>query len=158
MSEYNWNQFCKRIPIRASAQDIYSAWTTSAGLESWFLRKAVFTDLNKRQRSADEPVRPGDSYEWTWFGYPDSVHEQHTILDTNGNDHLEFRFSGGCIVSVRIKKENQEIICELVQDMSPADESKRQSYYIECATGWTFYLTNLKSILEGGIDLRNTNE
>jgi hypothetical protein len=24
-------------------------------------------------------------------------------------------------------------------------------------TGWTFYLANLKSVLEGGLDLRNKN-
>jgi hypothetical protein len=26
---------------------------------------------------------------------------------------------------------------------------------VGCGEGWTFYLTNLKSILEGGVDLRN---
>ena len=26
-----------------------------------------------------------------------------------------------------------------------------------CLEGWTFYLTNLKSVIEGGLDLRNKN-
>jgi hypothetical protein len=26
---------------------------------------------------------------------------------------------------------------------------------VGCQLGWTFYLTNMKSIAEGGIDLRN---
>ena len=30
--------------------------------------------------------------------------------------------------------------------------------YIGCGEGWTFYLANLKSMLEGGIDLRNKND
>ena len=30
--------------------------------------------------------------------------------------------------------------------------------FLECGEGWAFYLTNLKSHLEGGIDLRNRNE
>lgn len=32
-----------------------------------------------------------------------------------------------------------------------------QPKHIGYKTGWTFYLANLKSILEGGIDLRNRN-
>ncbi len=115
MSEYNWDQFTKRVTIKASAQDVYKAWATQSGLESWFLRKAVFTDISKRQRDPNSFVQPGDIYEWTWFGYPDSVHEHHTIIEANGNDHLKFRFSGGCIVTVTIKNENNELICELAQ-------------------------------------------
>lgn len=29
---------------------------------------------------------------------------------------------------------------------------------LSCKTGWTSYLANLKSVLEGGIDPRNKNE
>jgi hypothetical protein len=38
------------------------------------------------------------------------------------------------------------------------NESGQRYFFIECGKGWTFYMTNLKSILEGGIDLRNKNE
>ncbi|HSZ85155.1 MAG TPA: SRPBCC domain-containing protein [Puia sp.] len=158
MSEYNWNHFTKRININASVSEIYNAWTTQSGLEKWFLRRAEFMDKNKNVRDRNSSVQAGDTYEWTWFGYPDSVHEHHTILETNGNDYLKFRFSGGCIVEVIIKNENDETICELTQDTTPADEHKRLMFFIECSKGWTFYMTNLKSILEGGIDLRNKNE
>jgi hypothetical protein len=34
---------------------------------------------------------------------------------------------------------------------------EQQYFFIECGLGWTFYLANLKSILEGGLDLRNKN-
>jgi hypothetical protein len=37
------------------------------------------------------------------------------------------------------------------------DETVQRFYFIECGKGWTFYMTNLKSILEGGIDLSNKN-
>src|SRR5579871_1552220 len=58
MSEYNWDQFTKRITIKASAQDVYKAWATQSGLESWFLRKAVFTDISKRQRDPNYSFNP----------------------------------------------------------------------------------------------------
>jgi uncharacterized protein YndB with AHSA1/START domain len=158
MSEHNWDSFTKRITINAPVSEIFKSWTTQTGLEKWFLRKAEFTVKNKTIRPVDSAVQAGDTYEWTWFGYPENAAERHTILENNGNDQLKFRFSGGCIVSVSIKNENGETICELTQDMIPADEHKRQMFYLECSTGWTFYMTNLKSILEGGIDLRNKNE
>jgi uncharacterized protein YndB with AHSA1/START domain len=158
MKENNWNQFTKRITINAPALKIYQSWTTQNGLESWFLRKALFTRHHKDIIGRDIPVEEGDTYEWTWFGYPETMEERHTVLAANGKDYLQFRFSGGCIVSVHIKTEYQETICELVQDNSTADENKRQMFYIECGNGWIFYMANLKSILEGGIDLRNKNE
>jgi uncharacterized protein YndB with AHSA1/START domain len=158
MSEQNWNSFTKRITISAPVAAIYRSWATQSGLETWFLRKAEFRDKNKKMRPRDSSVEAGDSYEWSWYGYPESAMERHTVLEVNGNDYLKFRFSGGCLVSVIIKKENGETVCELTQDMSPADAHKRQMFYLECSTGWVFYLTNLKSILEGGIDLRNKNE
>jgi hypothetical protein len=34
---------------------------------------------------------------------------------------------------VKIKNENNELICELTQDMNPAEEAKRQILFIECA-------------------------
>ncbi len=37
-------------------------------------------------------------------------------------------------------------------------EAEQRYFFIECGKGWTFYMTNLKSILEGGIDLRNKIE
>ena len=158
MNTYNWSQFIKRININASVQEVYNAWTSEEGLESWFLRKAIFTRNHKHKLHKKENILEGDSYEWNWFGYDDSIAERHTILAANGKDNLQFRFSGGCIVTVNIKKENGETICEVVQNMSPADENKRQSFYMECSFGWIFYLANLKSIMEGGVDLRNKNE
>ena len=46
---------------------------------------------------------------------------------------------------------------ELTQEKIPLDEESKVNYHLGCMEGWTFYLANLKSILEGGIDLRNKN-
>jgi hypothetical protein len=158
MKEYNWNEFTKRIAINAPSAIIYHAWATQEGLEKWFLRKAEFTNTGKQARERNSPVEQGDTYEWSWFGYPDSNAERSGICAANGHDYLQFGFAGNCTVSVSIKKEKNETICELVQNMDGADEKERPFFYVECGKGWTFYLANLKSILEGGIDLRNKNE
>ena len=157
MSTYNWKQFIKRIPIKTSPKAIYDAWATQQGLESWFLRLAQFTRADGIHRPKNSQVETGDTYKWRWFGYSDAATEENKILAANGWDQIQFGFSGGCIVTVSIKQEEGETICELVQDMPMDDEKEQQHFYIECSKGWTFYMSNLKSILEGGLDLRNKN-
>lgn len=154
---YSWKQFTLHIPIKASAKSIYDAWATQKGLESWFLRMAQFSKPDGSLRPKNSVIEKGDIYKWLWFGYDDTIVEEKEILAANGWDELKFSFSGGCIVTVTIKKENGETICELVQEMPMDDEKEQQHFFIECGKGWTFYLTNLKSILEGGLDLRNKN-
>ncbi|HEV7781680.1 MAG TPA: hypothetical protein VGO58_10475 [Chitinophagaceae bacterium] len=66
-------------------------------------------------------------------------------------------FSGGCIVTVSVRQEEGETICELVQQMPMEDEQEQQHFFIECGKGWGFYMANLKSVLEGGLYLRNKN-
>jgi uncharacterized protein YndB with AHSA1/START domain len=136
----------------------YNAWTSRSALERWFLRTAEFTTPNNLVRENQEAIVKGDSYRWLWHGYDDSVVEKGTIVDANGNDLIRFSFAGSCIVTVSIKKEEAETIVELEQQNIPLDEMARVNYHLGCMTGWTFYLANLKSILEGGIDLRNKNE
>lgn len=157
MSSYNWKQFTKRVPVNASPKAIYDAWATQQGLESWFLRLAQFIKADGAIRSKNSYIERGDTYKWLWHGYDDAVAEEAKILAANGWDQLSFGFSGGCIVTVSIKQEEGETICELVQQMPMDDEKEKQHFYIECGKGWTFYLTNLKSMLEGGLDLRNKN-
>jgi uncharacterized protein YndB with AHSA1/START domain len=153
----NFRQFTRRIPIKAPAKAIYDAWTTQQGLESWFLRLAAFTDAAGAARGRTSRIASGDHYKWLWHGYDDSATQEREIMEVKGWDKLQFSFSGGCIVTVTVKQESGETICELVQDMPMEDSQKRQAYYIDCGNGWGFYLVNLKSILEGGSDLRNRN-
>ena len=153
----NWKQFTRRITIKAPSKAIYEAWTTQQGLESWFLRQAKFTTADGSTRTKQQQIQPGDHFEWLWHGYDDTVVEKNEVLAVNGWDKLSFRFSGQCQVDVSIKQEKGETVCELIQSMPQEDETQRQFYFIDCGIGWTFYLANLKSILEGGIDLRNKN-
>jgi uncharacterized protein YndB with AHSA1/START domain len=158
METYNWKQFIKRITIKAEARDIFNMWTTQQGLEKWFLKSAEFKLSAGISRQKNEAAQKDDRYKWLWFGYDDSIAEEGKILSSNNEDELQFSFSGGCIVKVIIKQEAGETICELQQTMPMGNETEQRHFFIECGKGWTFYLANLKSILEGGIDLRNKNE
>src|SRR5689334_23173174 len=99
------NKFIKRISIHASPQEIFKAWSTQEGLESWFLRRAEFTTADGRRKGRNESVEKGDQYLWIWHGYGDDVFEQRVILNSNGTDSLSFEFTGKCVVTVNIKIE-----------------------------------------------------
>ena len=77
----------------------------------------------------------------------------------NGKDFFKFSFGKAGICSVAIKQEKGETIVEMVHDNIPTtDEHGMQYFHVGFKTGWTFYFANMKSIFEGGIDLRNKNE
>jgi uncharacterized protein YndB with AHSA1/START domain len=154
----NWSEFKLRVNINAPVNKVYSAWTSSAGLMSWFLRKAIFHSANGTLRKADEPVAAGDQYEWYWHGYPDSVVEKGKIVSANEKDKFVFTFSLGCPVTISIYTQCDETIVELVESNLPTDEETMRKHYVGDSKGWIFYLANLKSVLEGGLDLRNKKE
>lgn len=158
MDKFNWSAFTTRIQVEAPLEKLYSCWATREGIEFWFLRMSEYKKPDGSLRKPDEPVQPGDTYRWRWHGWPDEVTEEGAILDCNGKDYFKFSFgqAGHCAVS--LKTENGRPLVELVQDQIPDDEHGRQYWHLGCKTGWTFYLVNLKSLLEGGIDLRNRDE
>lgn len=158
VTDYDWSSFTVRINIDASRESIYEAWTSQEMLELWFLRLAEFTDTTGNVRGRFDKIEEGDRYKWLWHGYGDDASETGTILEANGADQLKFTFgnAGNCTVS--ITEMAGENIVEIRQDNIPTDEAGKKNYHIGCQLGWTFYLANLKSMLEGGIDLRNRND
>jgi uncharacterized protein YndB with AHSA1/START domain len=157
MSTIDWSRFVIRINIGAPADAIYQAWATRGGMESWFVRLSEYKDKNGVERTADEQVTIGDTYKWLWHGYPDESVEHGQILELNHKDHFKFSFGKAGICTVSIKEEDGEQIVSLTQEAIPTDEQGKMNFHVGCKGGWTFYLANLKSILEGGIDLRNKN-
>lgn len=150
-----FDEFKLCVNINTTIEKVYKAWATSAGLESWFLRKAVFQDNNGNNRSATEMIQENDNYTMLWYGYPDIVAERGKVLKANGENVFSFTFSMGCSVSIRIFSEHNETIVELIESNLPTDEETKMKHYVGDIKGWTFYLANLKSVLEGGLDLRN---
>jgi len=158
MPTHDWSRFTVRIDVNTPVEKLYKAWATRAGMEYWFLRLSEYKKPDGSLRSNDELVETGDSYKWLWHGWPDDTVEHGQVLDCNGKDFFKFSFGKAGNCSVRIYKEQNETIVELVQDEIPTDEHGMQYWHVGCKTGWTFYLANLKSLYEGGIDLRNKNE
>lgn len=156
MSDYDWSRFVLKININAPVESIYMAWTVPEMLERWFLRKAVFHHHGK-ECAVDKMIQEDNTYEWYWHGHNDEVVEKGKVLEVDRQRKLVFSFTGGALVTVDIGEVAGETILMLTQEKIPTDEHGKVHYHMGCKTGWTFYMANLKSYLEGGIDLRNKN-
>ena len=155
MFQYDWSLFTQKIFINAPVQRVYDLWTVRRELENWFLRKAEFIMTDGETRDVDAHAKAGDIYEWMWHGYSDETAEHGSVVEANGKDMFRFVFGKAGVVMVELIAHDNDTEVILTQSEIPDDEQGKVSYHLGCSTGWTFYLANLKSILEGGIDLRN---
>jgi hypothetical protein len=158
MAEFDWSRFSVRINTKIPVDKLYWCWATKEGIEFWFLRRSDYKKPDGGLYSDTAYVQKGDSYSWWWYGYPDEVVEHGEIMEANGKDLFQFRFGDAGICTVRIYEEQGENIVDLTQSEIPTDEKGKQNWHLGCKTGWTFYMSNMKSMLEGGVDLRNRNE
>lgn len=154
---YDWSKFVLKIDIKAPVEAVYHAWTRADELEKWFLRRAVFHNPEKKDLSYIQHFHKDDTYEWYWHGHDDNVVEKGKVLLANGLDKLQFSFTAGALVTVDIGEVMGTTIVMLTQEGIPTSDHGKAAYHVGCISGWTFYLANLKSYLEGGIDLRNKN-
>lgn len=153
----DFSSFKLRINIQASTELIYRYLATPAGLEQWFLREANFYNSESNRRAAEEPIQVGDNYCMRWHGYSDEVTHTGKVLYGDGVQKFGFTFSLGCPVIMLIYTEQNTSILELTCLDLPVLNGLPHEHFIVDPRGWTFYLTNLKSVLEGGLDLRNRN-
>ena len=66
MSSYDWSRFTQRINVNAPAKNLYNAFATRAGMESWFLRVCAYKHAVESLLSNKEQVKAGDIYTWLW--------------------------------------------------------------------------------------------
>lgn len=155
MTDNKWTSFKVAGDYNTDIRSLYEAWATTGGLEKWFLRKANFYTIPRRTREPEEFIMKEDTYKWYWHGYGDDGGEKGQILEANGTDFIKFTFSGGSIVSVNMQSRNGITMVELTQENIPIEADPSKNLFVQCQVGWTFYMANLKSVIEGGIDLRN---
>lgn len=156
MKNFDWTKFTKRIAVRASLETIYNAWAKSSEIEKWFLSTSNYFNEHKQLISKASSIQKGYTYEWSWFLY--DVTEKGNFTEANGKDYLQFTFADVCLVDIKLTKEGDYTIVELTQSNIPSDEESKQNFRLGCDSGWSFFLVNLKSIYEGGIDLRDKDE
>jgi uncharacterized protein YndB with AHSA1/START domain len=138
---YDWTQFTLRIFIRKPPSRVFKAWTDAKLITAWFTEKTVF-----------EPKKNGRIY-FEWLAGDKFETRVDSIVK---NRSVTFPFGGkGEKVTVKFKKDGKGCVCELRQYAMGTSPKDRWVMHRGCIQGWTFFLANLKSYLEHGIDLRD---
>ena len=148
---YDWSQFHVRMYYLASMDEVFARFSTSAGLESFFIYRASHTTPAGDVRDRHESIQAGDRYEWEY------VHDYRhggEFLAVVANERVDFSF-GSMHVSVRFREVGEAIEVDLHQTQCATDDPDRAWQHVNCRSCWIYFLTNLRSILAGGPDVRD---
>jgi uncharacterized protein YndB with AHSA1/START domain len=138
---YDWSHFTEKIEIKASPEKVYRAWTDDKLITKWFVHKAVI-----------EPKKGGRFY----MKFLGDVESDEKVLGIRKNSYFCFSFGkAGETVEITIKKSGKGTDCILRQFGMKTSNKAKVQWHMGCRNGWVFFLTNLKSFLEKGVDLRS---
>ena len=155
MKNFDWTTFTRKIAVKSDLITMYNAWTKASEIEKWFLSNADYFDKSNSLIPKENHIQKNYTYEWSWYLWQGV--EKGEITDVNGKDLIQFSFADECIVEIKLNQLNEFIIVELTQKNIPTDDESKVNVRLGCHTGWSFYMVNLKSVYEGGLDLRNKN-
>ena len=158
---YDWTKFKKEVFIKAKLEDVYNAWAVPNEIIKWFIAEADYTTEDDVQRDQLAPIDQGDSYHWRWHQDLEASGIVHAVIP---NERITFTFgkrspnsNEDVLVDVEITAEADGYTkLSLLQHNMP-DTPYGHRYHLSCNLGWSFFMTNLKGLLEHGVDLREKN-
>ncbi len=139
--KYNWKEFTLQAAFKGTPEKLFKMWTEPKLLCKWFLT------------GAKVELKAGGEYAFMWV--MDAM-ERGKVLAVRKNSLFSFTFAGGKC-DVKFRKSGKDCIVTLRQYGIPTDEKHKVGTHMSCQIGWTFFLANLKSVLESGTDLREFN-
>jgi uncharacterized protein YndB with AHSA1/START domain len=150
-----YETFTRKIRIDAPREIVMQYWLMPGLVKLWFTPGCVYASPENLERPENALAEVGDKYTWTWV-------EGTTDNGTFRMIDFPRRFVAGwfndtCEIEVTAEVEDDGTILSITQTNTQESEEDRMGAYWDCSMGWAFYLVNLKSVLEGGIDLRETN-
>ena len=145
----DFTTFTARIYVDTPPTKVFEAWTTAEGLSKWLLKAASFQASDEAAPRADGAARGGDALTWTWQS---GAVMEGCVLAVEWPPRLAATFGRAGTCEATFLPEGQGTMVQVTQTDLPDAAT-----HIECSNNCTFYLTNLKSVLEGGQDLRETD-
>ena len=150
---FNFDCFTHAIYINASAEKVFWYIATSSGISKWFLGNANYYYGDMNIRLGNDTAQKNDSYLWKWLNK--DLELKGVILKSQMNKEFSFTFSPLYIVTIKLSSAGGKTRLTLKQEYQESSV-KNDFNYINCCTCWVFFLTNLKSVIEHGTDLRET--
>jgi uncharacterized protein YndB with AHSA1/START domain len=159
---FDWTRFERWIFIDAPPETVFRAWAVPREIIRWYIAKASYVAADGTPRPESEVVASGDEYQWEWH---QDLRSKGTVLEVEENERLVFTFgdkepgSGQkIIVTVTVSAvEDGTTLLRLVQENMADTPEAHVRWHMQCNLGWSFFMTNLKGLLEYGIDLRETD-
>ncbi len=148
---YDWTKFDIVFYYNQSIEEVFRFWATSSGLEEFFIEKASYESADRIKRSSKEIAQRGDKYYWKWRH---SFSIEGEVLNVINNEEFSFTF-GSMKVAIHFGIVGNQTELYLVQTEIPGTEDGKVMGHLNCRSCWIFFLSNLKSILETGQDLRD---
>ena len=150
---FDWGKFIRRLYLKTDTETAFNFIATSQGLSTWFLQRAYYFSPQGVMRDKNELAQKNDQYDWTWFYKNHNLKGE--VLETNNKNFIKISF-GSSLVSFELKDTKEKsVLLELTQIEKTSENSQFDE--IDCFATWTFFLTNLKSVIEYNTDLRDKN-
>ena len=162
LEDYKWTQFKQIEYIKAPLKDIFLKWATPKGITEWFIKNAEYISEEGKVRQPNEVVKPKDKHTW-WFHA--GLIMKGTVLEVVPNSLFKFTFGKkepgsdeDVVVQISFSEKEGTTKIELAQSNIADNEYGKVTYNLSCMVGWSYYLTNLRSIFESGYDFREKDE
>jgi hypothetical protein len=131
--------------------DVFERFSTSGGLESFYVKSARILGPDGQPRDDDERFVAGDTYD---FQYVHNFGHDGEILAIETDTLVSFTF-GVCQVDIHFREIDGATEVDLHQTGCPLEDPDRAWMHLNCRSCWIYFMTNLRSVLAGGPDVRD---
>jgi uncharacterized protein YndB with AHSA1/START domain len=163
---HDWTSFDVYLYLDAAPADVLRYWQTVEGFTRFFVAEMT-AELTAGDDHGDEVdasmltsgtmltrmLTPGTLYRWR--GIHDYAGKGRFVEVTD--EAVEFTFGGRYHVRVSVTSQGSGTCLHLRQSGIGDEEGERVSGSLNCRSCWIYFLVNLKSVIEFGIDLRDRN-
>ncbi len=162
LEDYKWSEFKQKEYIKAPLKEVFLKWTTPNGITEWFLKDARYESTEGNVRGSMEIVKPDDKYTWHFYS---GFMMEGKVLEVVPNSSFIFTFGKkepgfdeDVVVNVVFSEKGGMTEIELTQSNIADNEYGRVNYNLSCMVGWSYFMTNLRSLFESGFDYREKDE
>ena len=148
------DEFYHSILLDIPFTEAFDCAATGKGLEKWFIGKAEFTSPTGTVRKANEKAKRGDRYIFKWLAKDLSAAGE--VLEADDISLFKFSFGTSFVVTITVTVKGTRTLFTLKQQYKEGAE-KNDFAHINCCVCWGFFIANLKSVSEGGFDLREVH-